>query len=247
MQIIPAVDLMDGKVVRLVRGDPQTVKAYEHFGDPVTVAKKWESERADAIHVVDLDATLDRGSNFEVIEKIVRAVDLPVQVGGGIRSLETAQKLLNLGIERIVLGALAFKEPSTLVKLLKDYGDERVVVALDYCNDEVMVRGWRTTTKLSVDEALDKFQSLKAKIFLATSIARDGTLLGPDYETLARLCKRPGISVIASGGVSSSGDVASLKRVGVWGVVIGKALYEGLFSLRDALQVAKEKGVPVRL
>jgi len=241
MQIIPAIDLMDGKVVRLVRGDPQTVKAYEHFGDPVTVARKWESEGADAIHVVDLDATLERGSNFEVIQKIAHAVDMPVQVGGGIRSLETAQKLLSMGIERIALGALAFKEPSTLIKLLKDYGNERVVVALDYCNDEVMIRGWKTTTKLSVDEALARFQSLKVKLFLATSIARDGTLRGPDYETLARLCKRSGISLIASGGVSSLGDLASLKRVGVWGVVIGKALYEGLFNLKDALQIAKER------
>jgi len=239
MQIIPAIDLMDGKVVRLVRGDPQTVKAYEHLGDAVTVAKKWESEGADAIHVVDLDATLERGSNFEIIEKIARAVDTPIQVGGGIRSSETAQKLLNMEIDRIVLGALAFKEPTTLVKILENYGDERVVVALDYCNDEVMIRGWKTTTRLSVDEALARFQSLKVKIFLVTSIARDGTLLGPDYETLARLCKRSGISVIASGGIGSLGDVASLKRVGVWGVVIGKALYEGLFNLKDALKIAK--------
>jgi len=239
MQIIPAIDLMDGKVVRLVRGDPQTVKAYEHLGDAVTVAKKWECEGADAIHVVDLDATLERGSNFEIIKKIARAVDTPIQVGGGIRSSETAQKLLNMEIDRIVLGALAFKEPTTLVKILKNYGDERVVVALDYCNDEVMIRGWKTTTRLSVDEALARFQSLKVKIFLVTSIARDGTLLGPDYETLARLCKRPGISVIASGGIGSLGDVASLNRVGVWGVVIGKALYEGLFNLKDALKIAK--------
>jgi len=246
MQIIPAIDLMDGKVVRLVRGDPGTVKAYEHFGDPVTVAKKWESEGADAIHVVDLDATLERGNNFEIIEKIARVVDLPIQVGGGIKSLETAQKLLSMGIDRIVLGALAFKEPSTLVKLLKKYGNERIVVALDYCNDEVMIRGWKATTKLSVDEALTKFQSLKVKIFLVTSIARDGTLRGPDYETLARLCKRSGISVIASGGVSSLNDLANLKRVGAWGVVIGKALYEGLFNLNDALKIAKEK-VGVRI
>ena len=239
MQIIPAIDLMDGKVVRLVRGQPDTMKAYGHFGNAVTVAKKWESEGADAIHVVDLDATLDRGSNFEVIEKIAHTVDTPVQVGGGIRSLETAQKLLGMGIERIVLGALAFEEPSTLVKILKEHGDHRVVVALDYFNDEVMVRGWKTTTKLSVDEALAKFKSLKVKIFLATSIAMDGTLKGPDYVTLANLCKRSGINVIASGGIGSLGDVSNLRQIGVWGVVIGKALYEGLFNLKDALRIAR--------
>jgi len=239
MEIIPAVDLMDGKVVRLVRGDPRTLKAYEHFGDPITVAKKWEQEGADAIHVIDLDAALDRGNNLKTIEKIAHVVKKPVQVGGGIRSLEIAKNLLKTGIARIILGALAFKELHTLTSLLKDFGPERIVVALDYSDDEVMVRGWKATTKLSVDEALARFLSLKVKLFLVTSITRDGTLMGPDYGTLARVCSQPSIDVFASGGVGSLEDLAVLKRVGVRGVVIGKALYEGLFSLKEALEVAR--------
>jgi len=239
MDVIPAVDLMNGRVVRLVQGDPETLKSYEQFGDPVAVAKKWEREGADAIHVVDLDAALDRGSNLGVIERIVEAVRKPVQVGGGIRSFETAQKLLQTGVKRVILGSLAFKEPETLTRLLKEFGSDRVVVALDYRGDEVMVRGWKTATKLSLDAAVEKFLNLHVKVFLVTSITRDGTLTGPDYETLVRVNSNPEVNVIAAGGVGRLEDLKLLKRSGVQGVVVGKALYEGVFTLKDALEVAK--------
>jgi len=239
MQIIPAIDLMNGKVVRLTRGDPRTMKTYEHFGDPVIVAKKWEEEGADAIHIIDLDAALNRGSNLAVIKEIVRVVKVLTQVGGGIRNLEVARTLLRMGAHRIILGDLAFNEPSVVAKLLMDFGSERVVVALDYHEGEVMVKGWKTATKLSVEEAVTRFLDLGAKLFLVTSITRDGTLKGPDYDTLARVCSYPRISVIAAGGVSSLKDLAALKQVGVWGVVIGKALYEGMFELREALKIGR--------
>ncbi len=239
MDVIPAVDLMDGKVVRLVRGDPRTMKSYEQFGDPVTVAKKWEREGADAIHVVDLDAALGMGSNLDVIERIVGAVGKPVQVGGGIRSFETAQKLLQTGVRRVILGSLAFKEPEVITRLLKVFGSDRVVVALDYRGDEVMVRGWKAATKLSLDAAVEKFLRLQVRVFLVTSIARDGTLAGPDYDTLVRISSTPKINVIAAGGIGRLGDLRLLKRSGVTGVIIGKALYEGAFTLKDALEAAK--------
>ena len=239
MQIIPAVDLMNSRVVRLTRGDPETMKAYEHFGDPVMVAKRWEKEGADALHIIDLDAALNRGSNLGVIEEIVRVVKLSTQVGGGIRSLEAARTLLRMGVHRIILGALAFNEPSGVAELLMNFGSERVVVALDYHDKKVKVKGWKTTTKLSVEEAATRFLHLGAEIFLVTSITRDGTLKGPDYDMLAKVCSYPHISVIAAGGVSSLQDLALLKQVGVWGVVIGKALYEGVFELREALKIGK--------
>jgi phosphoribosylformimino-5-aminoimidazole carboxamide ribotide isomerase len=239
MDVIPAVDLMDGKVVRLVRGDPRTLKSYEQFGDAVTVAKKWEREGADAIHIVDLDAALERGSNLDVIKRIVGAMSKPVQVGGGIRSFETAQKLLQIGVKRVILGSLAFKEPDVIARLLKEFGSDRVVVALDYRGDEVMVRGWKTATKLSLDAAVKKFVDLHVKIFLVTSITRDGTLTGPDYDTLVRVSNNPKIDVIAAGGVGSLEDLRLLKRSGVRGVVIGKALYEDAFTLKAALEAAK--------
>lgn len=239
MQIIPAVDLMNSRVVRLVRGDPETMKSYEHFGDPVMVAKRWEKEGADAIHIIDLDAALNRGSNLGVIKEIVRVVKLSTQVGGGIRNLEAARTLLRMGVQRIILGALAFNEPSGVAELLMNFGSERVVVALDYHDDKVMVKGWKTTTKLSVEEAATRFLQLGAEKFLVTSITRDGTLKGPDYDMLTRVCSYPHISVIAAGGVSSLQDLALLKQVGVWGVVIGKALYEGVFELREALKIGR--------
>jgi phosphoribosylformimino-5-aminoimidazole carboxamide ribotide isomerase len=239
MDVIPAVDLMDGRVVRLVRGDPKKMKPYEQFGDPVEVAKKWEREGADFIHVIDLDAALGRGSNLGVIGKIVKAVSKPVQVGGGIRSFEAAQKLFQTGVTRVILGSLAFKEPELLKRLLKVFGGDQVVVALDYRGDEVMVRGWKSATKLSLDAAVEKFVNLHVIFFLVTSITRDGTLTGPDYDTLVRVSNNPEINVIAAGGIGSLEDLKLLKRSGVQGVVIGKALYEGAFKLKDALEVAK--------
>jgi len=239
VQIIPAVDLMEGKVVRLIQGDPRALKAYGHLGDPVTVAKRWEEYGADALHIIDLDAALDRGSNLDVIKKIAQGVGIPVQVGGGIRTLEAAQNLLRVGINRIILGSLAFKEPYALKKLLEEFGYDRVAVALDHRNGEVMVRGWRTATKLGVGEAMERFLSLGVNLFLITSITRDGTLQGPDYSLLAEACKRSGVRVMAAGGVGSLEDLIALRGIGVWGVVIGKALYEGVFDLRKAVRVVK--------
>ncbi len=239
MEIISAIDLMNGKVVRLIRGDPTTMKTYEHLGDPVTVAKKWEAEGADAIHIVDLDAALDRGNNLEVINEVTRVVRIPTQVGGGIRTRESAQALFRRGVNRIIVGTLAFNEPSVVAGLLTDFGGERVVVALDYLDGEVMVKGWKTATKLSVDEAITKFQNLGVKLFLLTSIKRDGVLKGPDYETLASVCSHHDIRVIAAGGVGCLKDLSILKKVGVHGVVVGKALYEGMFEFKEAKKLVK--------
>ena len=239
MKIISAVDLMEGKVVRLIQGDPRALKAYGHLGDPVTVAKRWEEYGADAIHVIDLDAALERGSNLDVIRKIAEGVRIPVQVGGGIRTLEAAQNLLRAGINRIIVGSLAFREPQALKELLEEFGYDRVAVALDHRNGEVMVRGWRASAKLEVGEAMERFLSLGVNLFLITSITRDGTLQGPDYSLLAEVCKRSGARIMAAGGVGSLEDLIVLKRIGVWGVVIGKALYEGVLDLREAIRVTK--------
>ena len=241
MEVIPAVDLMKGKVVRLTRGDPETLKAYESFGDPVAVAKRWEREGADAIHIIDLDAALDRGSNLGVVMQIARAVDVPVQVGGGIRDLESARNLLATEVDRVIVGALAFENPAALRKLLEAFGRERVVVALDHRGGVVVIRGWRTATKLGVEEAMGRFLSVGAGLFLVTSVTRDGTLQGPDYDMLAKACGYPGAEVLAAGGIGCLEDLVALKRIGVRGVVIGKALYEGAFKLREAIEVARER------
>jgi phosphoribosylformimino-5-aminoimidazole carboxamide ribotide isomerase len=239
MQVIPAIDLMKGKVVRLSQGDPKTAKIYEHLGDPITIAKRWEKEGANALHIIDLDAAFNMGSNFTVISKIADTVNLPIQVGGGIRRLETAKNLFEIGISRIALGALAFNEPHILAKLLEEFGDERVIVALDHQDGRIMVEGWKTPTELGIEEALLKFTGLQVKTFLVTSITKDGTLTGPDFGTLSKACEYPHVNIIAAGGVSGLNDLIMLKRIGAKGVVVGKALYEGVFTLKEALRVVR--------
>jgi len=239
VDVIPAVDLMGGKVVRLVRGDPELATSYERLGDPVSVAKRWEAEGAGFVHVVDLDATLGTGSNLNVIESIVKAVKVPIQVGGGIRTLEFARRLFGSGVNRCVLGSVAFSEPSVVRVLLDEFGENRVVVALDNLEGVVLIRGWKASAKVTVSEAVEKFSGMGVRLFLVTSVARDGTLSGPDLESLAQLCRKK-IAVIAAGGVGSLDDLLALKRLGVGAVVVGKALYEGRFSLGEALRTVRD-------
>jgi len=239
MEVIPAIDLMKGRVVRLFQGDPKTAKVYNQLGDPVAIAKMWEKDGANTLHIIDLDAALNLGNNFAMISKIADAVNLPIQVGGGIRKLETAENLLEMGISRIILGALAFNEPHTLTKLQKKFGNQRLIVALDHQKGKVMVEGWKTPTKLGIEEALAKFLEFQVKTFLVTSITQDGTLIGPDVNTLSKVCVYPRVSIIAAGGIGSLNDLIILKRVGVKGVVVGKALYEGVFTLKEAIKIAK--------
>jgi phosphoribosylformimino-5-aminoimidazole carboxamide ribotide isomerase len=243
VKVFPAVDIMNGKVVRLFKGRPETAKAYTSLGDPVAVAKKWEYEGADGLHVIDLDAALRRGDNSATIFEIVQAVKIPVHVGGGIRSEETAEKFLNMGVDRIIIGTLAFKRPKILAKLVEKFGDS-VIVALDYGeNGKVMIEGWRKNIQLDVENAIQRFLKLKIKTFLLTSVSKDGTLEGVSVDVVKKACAYEGVYVIAAGGVGSLKDLMLLKNVGVYGVVIGKALYEGAFSLKDALKIAREHGV----
>ncbi len=240
MQVIPAIDLMNGKVVRLSRGDPDTAKAYDYMGTPVEVAMKWKAEGAKRLHIIDLDAAFGKGNNLNVIAEIAKTADLPIQVGGGIRTAEAAEKLLASGITYVILGALAFSDPNSTTLIQKKFGREAVIVALDNKNGKVMVEGWKTATSFMMADALKKFADLKVKTFLTTSIAKDGMLQGPDLETLSEACKYPGVEVIAAGGIGGLNDLVALKRVGVAGAVVGKALYEGRFTLKEAIKTVKE-------
>ncbi|HIE18472.1 TPA: 1-(5-phosphoribosyl)-5-[(5-phosphoribosylamino)methylideneamino] imidazole-4-carboxamide isomerase, partial [Candidatus Bathyarchaeota archaeon] len=199
------------------------------------LARRWEAEGAQFIHIIDLDAALGMGRNLDVIELIVKSVDVPVQVGGGIRSLELAKKILSMCVERIILGSLAFSDPSAVEALLGEFGAKRVVVALDHREGIVAIKGWEASAGISVEAAAEKFRRLGVRLFLVTSVARDGTLLGPDLEMLSHLCRR-GYEVIAAGGIRSIKDLLALKQLGVRGVVVGKALYEERFSLSEALR-----------
>jgi phosphoribosylformimino-5-aminoimidazole carboxamide ribotide isomerase len=237
VQLIPAIDLMDGNIVRLTHGDPKTAKIYDQFGGPVETAKKWMEEGAGKLHIIDLDAALGFGDNLSVIDEIVENIDLPIQVGGGIRKTDTAEKLLKLGVSQVILGALAFNDPKAVTQIQQEFGAESVIVALDNRNGKIMVEGWKTATGQGIKEALEKFATLGVKAFLVTSITKDGTLSGPDVDTLREACQYPEVEIIAAGGIGGLDDLRVLKRVGVAGAVIGKALYEGKFTLKEALNV----------
>jgi phosphoribosylformimino-5-aminoimidazole carboxamide ribotide isomerase len=230
---------MKGKIVRLSRGDPKTAKVYDQFGSPVETAEKWREEGAKKLHIIDLDAAFGIGDNLSIIAKIAKSIDLPIQVGGGIRKIEAVEKLLTTGISQVILGALAFNDPKAITQIQKEFGSEHLIVALDNKDGKIMVEGWKTTTNFGIKEALEKFAKLKVKTFLITSITKDGTLSGPDLDTLSEACQYPNVDIIAAGGISSLNDLAALKRVGVEGAVIGKALYEGRFTLKEALKAVE--------
>jgi phosphoribosylformimino-5-aminoimidazole carboxamide ribotide isomerase len=236
MQVIPAIDLMKGKIVRLSRGDPKTAKVYDQFGGPVETAMKWKQEGAEKLHIIDLDAAFGTGNNLSIIADIAKSADLPIQVGGGIRTIDAIEKLLAMGITQVILGALAFSDPQAIVQIRKECGSEHIIAALDHKDGKIMVEGWKTPTTFRMKEALEKFATLKVKTFLITSITKDGTLSGPDLDTLRDACQFPNVNIIAAGGISGLNDLTALKQIGVEGAVIGKALYEGKFTLKKALK-----------
>ncbi len=236
MQLIPAIDLMNSKIVRLTQGEAKTAKIYDQFGGPVETALRWRDEGAGKLHIIDLDAAFGKGNNHQIITEIAKNLALPIQVGGGIRSFEIAEKLFKTGITQVMLGSLAFKDFSVITRLQDQFGKESVVVALDNKNGWVMIDGWRTTTDVTLQDALDKFSSLGVQRFLITSITHDGLLSGPDLETLAEAVKSSNAKILAAGGIGSIDDLANLKKIGVEGAVIGKALYEGRFTLKEAIQ-----------
>jgi phosphoribosylformimino-5-aminoimidazole carboxamide ribotide isomerase len=236
MQLIPAIDLMNSKIVRLTQGEAKSAKIYGQFGGPIEAAKRWRAEGANKLHIIDLDAAFGQGNNHAIITEIAKTINIPIQVGGGIHSFEIAEKLFETGITQVLLGSLAFTNFSIITRLQAKFGKESVVVALDNKNGWVMIDGWKTTTNLLLQDALDKFTALGVKQFLVTSITRDGSLNGPDLETLTEAVKHSGAKILAAGGIGCIDDLVNLKKIGTEGAVIGKALYENRFTLKDAIQ-----------
>ena len=231
MKIIPAIDLMEGKVVRLYKGDPSKKTIYSD--DSLDVAKKWQSAGADMLHLVDLDATLGRGSNFELLENIAKSVSIPVQVAGGLRNEKIIESALEFA-QRIVIGTLAFKEKTILDKLLTEYGNERIVISVDHNDGLIVVNGWQQTTDISLIDSVNEFVKMGFTEFLSTNVNRDGTLQGPDLERMQQINKIKNVNVIASGGISSIEDVAKVKETNPFGAILGKALYENKISIEEA-------------
>ena len=232
MKVIAAVDIMGGSVVRLVKGNP--ANKVEYSNDPVETAKKWENVGADMLHVVDLDAAFSTGSNSELIAKISEAVRIPVQIAGGIRSLEKAEEMLSIA-SRVVIGTMAYREPEVIRKLVKKNAG-RVAISVDQMDGMVMVKGWKESTGTRVADAISQFLAIGVDEFLLTSIDRDGTLQGPDIKTLADAAVSA--RIIASGGISSIEDVIRIRSAGCSSVIIGKAMYYGKVSIEKVKAVA---------
>ena len=231
MKIIPAIDLMEGKVVRLYKGDPNKKTIYSE--NPLEIAKKWESAGADMIHLVDLDATLGSGSNFEALGNIAKSVKIPVQVAGGLRNETIIEEALEFA-QRVVIGTLAFKDKTVLDGLLATHGNEKLVISVDHNDGLIVVNGWQETTKTPLIEAVNDFKKMGFSEYLSTSIVRDGTLKGPDLEPLKRINEIDGINLIVSGGISNIDDVIKVKELDPFGVILGKALYENQVTIEEA-------------
>ncbi len=240
MLVIPAIDLMKGKVVRLIRGDPEKATFYDAWGTPLEVAMKWKSEGAEHLHIIDLDAAFGKPDNLTTVLEINKRTQLPVQVGGGIRNVESAERLLKAGLQHVILGSLAFKAPEAVANLIKKFGPDRIIIALDYRDGMVLIEGWTSTTTFALKDALEAYSKLGARSFLITAITADGTLSGPDLDTLEEACRWSGGGVIAAGGIGTLKDLIALKHVGVDAAVVGKALYEGKFTLKQAIDATKE-------
>ncbi|MBD3389164.1 MAG: 1-(5-phosphoribosyl)-5-((5-phosphoribosylamino)methylideneamino)imidazole-4-carboxamide isomerase [Candidatus Altiarchaeales archaeon] len=231
MEVIPAIDLMDGRCVQLVGGDPNTKKDY---GDPVGRGVGWKEKGARTLHVVDLDAALERGSNLNILTDLKRQTRLTLEFGGGIRTEEKMMELLRLDIDRIIIGTLALKDFTNDFEILKsvndEFGEKRVMVALDTKEGHVTIKGWTEKTSL---KAVDLIEASEEYVwgYLYTDVDAEGKMMGVDEGRFKEVLNATDKPVILSGGVSSREDIDFCRDAGAWGVVVGKALYEGKVTL----------------
>lgn len=241
MILFPAIDIRNDRCVRLTKGDfaKETVFA----DDPSKMAKKWNSLGGEYLHVVDLDGALaGKSENILAIKKIIENVNIPVQVGGGIRTIENIDMLLGLGVSRVILGSVAAKNSEIVKEACRKFG-EKIVVGIDAKNGEVAVEGWGVSAGISAVELAKKMADVGVARIIFTDIARDGMLSGVNVSATANLAEKSGIKIIASGGVSSLNDLIELKKYeskGIEGAIIGKAIYTGAIDLKEALTAVRE-------
>jgi len=239
MRIYPAIDLKDGNCVRLLQGRPQDATVYG--ADPVAMATRWAEEGAEYLHVVDLDgAFTGKGKNLEAVSRICKTVGgLPVQLGGGIRTMEDIEKRLVLGVARVILGTAAISDPEFTAEAAKCF-PEQIMAGIDAKDGFAAVRGWVEVTKVRAAELAKQLRDLGISTCVYTDISKDGMLQGPNLEATLEMQQQSGMELIASGGIGSLEDIRALKNLGIHGAITGKALYDGRIRLSEAIAAAKE-------
>ncbi len=237
MIVIPAIDLMRGRCVRLFQGDPSKSKQY--YENPEDAARFFQSQGAEILHIIDLDAALGLGDNTKTISRIMRSVCIGTQVGGGIRTLEKAKEILSLGVARVIFGTACVRKPELISEVVTACGKDRVAAAIDVKNGSPTIEGWRSKTSLEYVEVAKRLEAVGVGTIVFTSVNADGTLSGPALSDTKRLVRSLSIPVIASGGIRSLEDIRALAKIGVQGVIVGTALYENRFSLKEALEAAR--------
>ncbi len=235
MEVIPAVDIKGGRCVRLYQGDYGRETVYSD--SPVDVALRWVEMGAARIHVVDLDAAKAGAPvNHDTAGEIAAAVPVPVQLGGGVRSLETAARAAALGISRVIIGTAAARDTGLVRSVCEALGPERVAVSVDARDGYVALNGWTETTRLRVPEMLERLEATGARRFIYTDISRDGTLTEPNWDEIVKVHRSAGLEMIVAGGVSAIGHLLRLREIGVEAAIVGKAVYTGDVDLREAVE-----------
>jgi len=240
MIVIPAIDLKEGKCVRLLQGRMEDATIYSD--SPADTAKRWADMGAELIHVVDLDGAFAGDQrNLKSIEAIVKAIDIPIEVGGGIRDLAGADRLIGVGVERVIFGTVAVENPSVLVVTCKKHPG-KVIAGIDAHNGKVAVRGWGELSKKKAEDLARQMEDAGVRAIIYTDISRDGMLTGHNIEATKELASHVSVPIIASGGVKDLDDIRALmmiKDLGIEGVITGKAIYEGTMDLKDAIAITK--------
>lgn len=239
MLIMPAVDIKNGKCVQLVQGKPGSEMV--EIENPENVAKHWEDLGAKNIHVIDLDGTINGIASFEVIKKILKEISVPIQLGGGIRNVEYARQLLDLDIERLIIGTMGIQHPETIEKLSNEYGCDRIMISLDSKDDKVVIKGWQEKINKSPSEISQEFKDHGAGSILFTNVDVEGLLGGFYTEPVDKLKKSVDLPIVYSGGITSIDDIIKLNKSGVEGIVIGSALYKDKINLTEALKYQKRQ------
>ncbi len=242
MLIIPAIDIKEGRCVRLTEGQFEDVEIFSN--DPVMVASKWADKGAMIIHVVDLDgAQYGKLTNTSLLEKVVKKINIPVQTGGGIRNYQEVKNLINLGVSRVILGTVLWKDKLLARRLFKEFS-VKIVAGIDAREGYVAIEGWQNITSVDALDFAKEMERLGAKRIVYTDIKRDGTLKGPNIKNIKKILKNVNIPLICSGGIASLDDIRKLKELetkGLEGVILGKALYKGTILLEEALELVVSK------